>query len=378
MNYATKQMIILLTGFIFVTCSKPDKQAVSNSAQTFGERLIKVSKEQFENAEMSLVELKEQPFPELIKATGMIDVPPNSRAIVSAHIGGYIKDSPYLVGDQVKKGQRLLSIENIEFLQLQQDYLETFEQLAYLESEFERQNELYKEKIISKKAFLKAESDFKRAEVRYKSLRKKLELLNISPARVEAGQLSSSATIYAPLNGDITEIDVSTGTYVSPSDEIMEIVNTEHIHLELKIFERDATQIRKGQKVLFSLPESSAEKFEGKVYLIGRSIGEDRTVKVHVHIEEDSTVGFIPGMFVESAIFTNQKMNISLPEDAVSEINGKKYVLQLKSDQNNQFIFEKAEVITGASFDHQVMIKNHDILDPAGKYLKGDFNLIIE
>lgn len=376
-------MIILLTGFIFITCSKSDQKQVSSPVQVISEQaanndLISVSKEQFENEKMGLAVLKEQPFPEMIKATGMIDVPPSSRAIVSAHIGGYIKDSPFLVGDQVKKGQRLLSIENIAFLQLQQEYLETFEQLAYLEAEFERQNELYKEKITSKKAFLKAESNFKRAGVTCNSLRKKLELLNISPERVEAGQLSSSAIIYAPLTGDITKIDVSTGTHVSPSDEIMEIVNTEHIHLELKIFERDALRIKKGQRVLFSLPESSTDKFEGEVYLIGRSIAEDRTVKVHVHLHDDSKMGFIPGMFVESTIFTNQKMNMALPEASVTEINGKKFVLKLESDQNDQFVFEKTEVVTGTSFNHQVMIKNHDLLDPEGKYLTGGFNLILE
>lgn len=383
MNYTTKQVIILLTGFILFSCSKSDQKEVSGPVNAKSERteevqLIRVSKEQFENETMNLAELKEQPFPELIKATGMIDVPPNSRAIVSAYIGGYIKDSPLLVGDKVKKGQRLLSIENIAFLQLQQEYLETFEQLSYLESEFERQNELYREKITSKKAFLKAESDFKTARVRCNSLRKKLELLNISPARVEAGQLSSTAIIYAPLQGDIINIDVSTGTYVSPSDEIMEIVNTEHIHLEIKVFERDALRVKKGQKVLFSLPESSTEKFEGEVYLIGRSIGADRTVKVHVHIQEDPTATFIPGMFVESAIFTNQEMNLALPESAVNEINGKKYVLQLKSDQNGQFVFEKTEVLTGVTFDHQVMIENHHALDLNGKYLSGDVNLILE
>lgn len=383
MNYAAKHIIILLTGFIFIACSKSDKQEVSQAGETLIEQdseegLIRVSKKQFKNEKMGLAELKEQAFPEMIKATGLIDVPPNSRAIVSAHIGGYIKDSPFLVGDQVKKGQRLLTIENIQFLQLQQEYLETFEQLTFLEAEFERQNELYKEKITSKKSFLKAESDFKRARVRCNSLRKKLELLNISPARVEAGQLTSIATIYAPLQGDITKIDVSTGTYVSPSDEIMEIVNTEHIHLEIKIFERDALRIKKGQKVLFSIPESSSEKFEGEVYLIGKSIGEDRTVKVHVHMDEDSTIGFIPGMFVESVIFINQELQWALPESALIEINDKKYILKLKTDQNDQLEFEKTEVVTGATFDQQVMIKNHQDLDLNGKYLTGGFNLIPE
>ena len=171
------------------------------------------------------------------------------------------------------------------------------------------------------------------------------------------------------------QLTITTAKY---SDEIMEIVNTEHIHLEIKVFERDALRIKKGQKVLFSLPESSSEKFEGEVYLIGKAIGEDRTVKVHVHMDEDSTTGFIPGMFVESAIFINQELQWALPESALIEINDKKYIMQLKTDQNDQLEFEKTEVVTGATFDQQVMIKNHQDLDLNGKYLTGGFNLIPE
>jgi len=381
MKNIAKQLIILLIGFTLINCAKSDKATDENNTQmevdsNLNDGLIIVSKKQFENENLSFGKLEEASFPTLIKATGLIDVPPNNRAIVSAHIGGYIKETPLLVGDKVKKGQFLFSIENIAFLQLQQEYMETSENLTYLQAEYDRQNEMYKEKISSKKSFLKAENEFNKTQIRYNSLKKKLELLNIRPELVEKGELSSISAVYAPIGGDVTDVNVNTGSYVSPADAIMEIVNTEHIHLEINIFEKDVLSIKKGQKVLFSLPESSSEMFEGKVHLIGKSIGEDRTIRVHVHMEEESINRFFPGMFIQAQIVVNDTLNMALPESAVIDLNNKTYVLQLKSEEDEQYLLEKKEVITGASHENQVLISNFNTLDSSAKYLLDSYNLI--
>ena len=235
---------------------------------------------------------------------------------------------------------------------------------------------MYKEKISSKKSFLKAENEFNKTQIRCNSLKKKLELLNIRPALVEKGELSSISVVYAPISGDITDVNVHTGSYVSPADVIMEIVNTEHIHLEINIFEKDVLRIKKEQKVFFSLPESSSEMFEGKVHLIGKSIGEDRTIRVHVHMEEDSIDRFFPGMFIQAQIVVNDTLNMALPESAVIDLNNKTYVLQLKSEEDEQYLLEKKEVITGASHENLVLISNFNTLDSSAKYLLDSYNLI--
>ena len=94
--------------------------------------LVKISKQEFLEAQMKFDSVRMAPFPSVISAIGIIEVPPNGRATVIAFMGGYVKDFPLLVGDQVKKGQRLLTLENLDFLQLQQDYLETRQKMSYL------------------------------------------------------------------------------------------------------------------------------------------------------------------------------------------------------------------------------------------------------
>ncbi len=83
---------------------------------------------------MQLGTLTEQAFNEIVKTTGFIDVPPQNKASVSTFLGGYVKRTPLLVGDKIRKGQLVATLENTEYVELQQQYLEVAEQLNYLKS----------------------------------------------------------------------------------------------------------------------------------------------------------------------------------------------------------------------------------------------------
>ncbi len=382
MNFI-KIYAIVIVALTFLNCSKSTNQGDGSDVQEKEKivsktDIISISKEQYKNESLGMTSLVEHSFGTRINATGIIDVPPNGRAVISAQIGGYVKNSPLLIGDQVKKGQLLLTIENIEFLELQQQYLEAKEQLTFLKSNYERQKELFDEKISSEKSFLKADSDYKITLATYKGLRKKLELLQIDPVQVESGNLTSVSKIYAPISGDITAINITTGSYISSSDEIMEIVNTAHLHLELKIFEKDVLKVKIGQTVLFDLPESSSKQYKGSVHLIGKSIGVDRTVMLHAHIDEPHDEGFIPGMFVQASILTNELSGMGISDKAVVENNGLAYVMLMKSEENDSYLFEKIQVKTGELSEGIILLKNHEALDPKGKYLIGGAYLLTD
>ena len=384
MKTSIKYITALLLTFLILSCGKSENQSKDTDKHSDNKEIVEnkdlivVSKEQFESEKMKLVNLQDLSFPTYIKTTGMIDVPPSSKAIISAYVGGYIKNSPLLIGDEVKKGQALVTIENLDFIQMQQEYLEAFEQLTYLKSEYERQKELFSEKISSKKSFLKAESDYKKTNAMYNGLRKKLQMLNINPKSVESGNLTSVSTIYSPINGSITDVNVSTGTHISPADRIMEIVNTEHIHLELKVFEKDVLKIKKGQKVIFRIPESSDESFEGDIHLIGNSIDENRTVQVHAHIDHEIKHNFIVGMFVETDIVIEDSISKALPESAFVDVNNKNYVLILKSTDNENYTFIKKEIIVGETYNNFTELKDIGSFKSTDQFLLGAYQLISE
>ncbi len=370
------QYIYIITfSLAFIACGKPSTQP--ETTNTVIDNTITVTKAQFDSEKMELGTLSEQEFHQTVKTNGFIDVPPQNKASVSTFMGGYIKRTPLLIGDKIRKGQLLVTLENTEFVEIQQQYLEVSEQLGYLKSEYERQETLYKEKITSQKNFLKAKSTYKSTLAHYNGLRKKLTMMHMSPTAVEKGNISSSINIYAPIAGYITKVNVSTGTYISPADEILEIINTDHIHLELSVFEKDILKIKKDQQINFKIPEASDSIFIAEVHLVGTSVNNaDRTIKVHGHIEEDGHTNFVMGMFVDAEIQTASSKAIALPETAISEDGEHKMVLKLEKQENGTYYFKPIEIKVGKKSKGFVEIISNNIKTTDKILSKGAYALI--
>lgn len=371
--------LVLLT--YFTSCNNSEKKASEASIVTtqMSNNLIKLTQEQFENSKMELGSLEEKSFPVIVETNGMIDVPPENKVVINATMGGYIKNTPYLIGDDVKKGQALITIENPEFVTLQQNYIEVKEKLVYLKSENERQKILFDENITSQKNHLKAESEYKTALASYNGLRKQLSMLNISISNVENGIITATAPIHAPISGSITKVNVTKGMFVSPATSILEIIDNDHIHIELSVFEKDIMSIKKEQQIQFKIPEASNELFEAEVYLVGTSIEENRTIKVHGHLKDEANHNFLTGMFVDASIITNNSLEQALPSEAIVTINDVSYVLVLDSKNGNESNFKQIEVQTGSTYNGFTVIKNAEEFDATDTFLtKGTFNLIGE
>ncbi|MFD0834504.1 efflux RND transporter periplasmic adaptor subunit [Mariniflexile aquimaris] len=373
-----KNIYILFISLAFVACGNSEKNNESTSEADLNSNTIVVTPAQFKGEGMQLGTLQKQDFNGTVKTNGMIDVPPSNKANVSTFMGGYITKTPLLIGDKVKKGQLLVTLENPEFVELQQQYLEIAEQLNYLKSEFERQKTLHDENITSQKNFLKAESTYKSSLAHYNGLQKKLKMLNINPTSVEQGQITSTVNIYAPIEGYITKVNVSNGTYVSPADTILEIIDTAHIHLELIVFEKDILNIKKGQKINFKIPEASAKTFEAEVHLVGTSIdATNRTVKIHGHIKDEKEASFIVGMFVEAEIVINNTNSFALPNTAVAEIEGDYFALVLESKSAN-YTFNKTKINVGKQTENYIEVLNYNDFSDKQVLTNGSFMLLSE
>ncbi len=372
-----KNIYSLIFSLALVACGNSEKnnetavEAPSNSHE------ITITQSQFTSEHMQLGKLEAHLFNDVIKTSGMIDVPPHNKASISAFMGGYITKTPLLIGDKVKKGQLLVTLENPEFVEMQQQYLEISEQLNYLKSEFTRQKTLFDEKITSQKNFLKAESTYKSSLAQYNGLRKKLNMMRINPVAVEQGQITSTVNLYSPIDGFVTKVNISNGAYVSPADVILEILDTNHIHIELSVFEKDILKVKKGQKIAFKIPEASKETFEAEVHLVGTTIDEtNRSVKVHAHIINEDQANFIVGMFVEAEIITTASTHLALPNSAILEMDDSFYALVLNKKENNNLHFKKIKLDLGTQNEDFTAILNSDKLINKALLAKGGFMLL--
>ncbi|MCK0124848.1 efflux RND transporter periplasmic adaptor subunit [Gelidibacter sp. F2691] len=352
-----KQLYILFIFTLVMACGNDKNEEKTEESKVATNALV-ITKAQFEGEKMTFGSIAEHEFNTTIKVNGMIDVPTQNKSSVSTFIGGYVTKNPLLVGDEVKKGQYLLTLENTEIVEIQQEYAEVAEQLNFLKSEFTRQKTLFDENITSQKNFLKAESTYKSSLAHYNGLKKKLQMMNINPASVEKGTISSSINLYAPIDGFVTKVNISNGTYVSPSDIIMEIIDTEHIHLELSVFEKDILKIKKGQPINFRIPEASDSIYKAEVHLVGTTIDpENRRVVVHGHIENDHTA-FIVGMFAEAYIVVGATKGMALPKTAVIQQEDDFYALVLERETANGYEFKQVKLDVGSETEDMLEVLN--------------------
>lgn len=341
----------------------------------------KLTQKQFSSSNMELGKLVNKPFHEIVKATGMFDVPPENRATVSTYFGGSVTHINLLTGVQVKKGQALFSLENPYFVEIQQEYLEAKGQLAYLKSDFERQNNLVKDNITSEKNFLKAESDYTVTRVRLESLGKKLSLMGIDPKTLTLDNIRSTITISSPISGFVTQVNIARGAFLAPSQTAVTIVDTDHLHLELNIFEKDLPKVKVGQLINFTLQEDYSTIYDATVYLVNKTVdSENRTVGVHGHLSNESLSSrFNPGMYVEANILTKSQTKKALPQEALVEVDSNYFVLVLSNSSDEGFTFLKKKVKIGSSNNGYVEILNtNDLNDNSEILVKGAFNLITE
>ena len=368
-----KQLYIVVFALLLLGC----KKEATTPTTTQDDGLVKVTQSQFQSAGMVISSPVIKEFDETIKVAGKIDVPPQNRAKVTTFIGGYVKSTQLLVGDRVRKGQALLTLENTAFIDIQKEYLEVAEQLKYLKSEFVRQKTLYDEKITSQKNYFKAESEYKSAMATYQSLKQKLILMHISPVQVEKGKFTSEITIYAPIAGDIVIMNANVGMLMSAEDVILEIVATDHLHLELAVFEKDILKVNKGQKIKFTVPEATKEVFNAEVHLVGKSIeGNDRTINVHGHLEDESKQKLLTGMFVEAAIIINAKQGLAIPSEAIIKESNKNYVFVLVTSKKG-YVFKKIAVTLGEQNEDFCEIISNRTVNASTKILtKGVFDLV--
>jgi cobalt-zinc-cadmium efflux system membrane fusion protein len=229
-----------------------------------------------------------------------------------------------LQGSRVKKGQRIATIENLDFIQIQQDYLEAKSQFDFASADYQRQQELAKENVNSQKVLQQSKSNYQTWQAKYNGLKEKLNVLNINVPTVEKGDLGSTINLFSKIDGYVTEVNVNIGKFVNPTDVLFEIVDTEHLHAELIIFEKDVPKLKIGQKVRFTLANETKERL-ATVYLIGREISEDRTIRIHCHIDEEDKE-LLPGMYLMAVVETGGALVPAIPNEAVIDYQGKKYM----------------------------------------------------
>ncbi|WP_111671869.1 efflux RND transporter periplasmic adaptor subunit [Algoriphagus litoralis] len=379
-NYYSLGLFALILG-IFSGCGKSEPSGgdgIEVSEAPEGSSELYLTEEQFNTMKMEWGSPVQGEFSEVINVQGTVKVPVEGMQEISAYFGGYVSEISLVEGQTVRRGQTLFYLENPDFIRLQQDYLETTSQLAYLKSEFERQKTLFAEQISAQKNFLKAEADYLGALARSQSLKKQLGLININTDQLTPESIRSKVPVLSPVNGFVEEVFVVPGQFLPASGKAISLLNKDHLHIELILFEKDAAQISVGQKLSFTLPDVSGKDYLAEIHVVGQSVNEQRQINVHADLlDEKQGKQLFPGMFVQATIQLDPQQSWALPSDALVESDGEYFVLVQKGKTEQGYRLERVKVNPGVQNKAMTAIEPVPGLDESIIVLvKGGFNLL--
>lgn len=351
--------IAIAAVFFLAACSSKKTEETTPEAENHDPDLVEFTQEQYETVGIQTGSVVYTNLSNYIKASGTIDVPPKDLISIASPYGGTIRSTNVIEGKYVNRGQVIATIENPEFVQVQQDYLESTSQLSFLRQDMERQEELVRENIAARKSLQRAQSDYNSMASRIEGLKAKLRMININPASLRQGDVTSRVNIYAPSNGYITHVYSNVGKYIGANELLADMANTSNILVKVKVFEKDLSQIKMGQRIRFRATGDSIER-NAEVFLIGKDIDADRTVEVHGKIINPSAT-LLPGMFINAIMEVGTSSTPALPQAAVVQSGGKNYIFILddaekentekdkSANEEKHIAFRRVEVGIGAT-----------------------------
>lgn len=367
-----KHIIIISTVLLLYACGSKQTDEQTADTAIVNETILTLTDAQLKNTQLEIGKLEERNISSIIKVNGKIDVPPQNMVSVSMPLGGYLKTTKLLTGMRVGKGEIIATMEDLQYIQLQQEYLTAKSKLVFAEAEFNRQKELNQSKASSDKVFQQAQMDYNTQKIALSALSEKLKLINVNPQGLSENNLSKAVNIYSPIDGFVSRVNVNIGKYVNPADILFELVNTSDIHLNIKVFEKDLEKLSIGQKVM-AYNNQSDKKHPCEIILISQDLSSERTAEVHCHfLEYDKTL--LPGMYMNADIEVKSNHVLTLPEDAIVNFEGKEYVFI--NDKGKEYSL--TEVKTGSKENGFIEILGGEKISQKSVVTKGAYTLLMK
>jgi cobalt-zinc-cadmium efflux system membrane fusion protein len=302
------------------------KDNTTNTVAEVPENTIALNASQLANIEISTVDLTMKPISNIIKAIGIIDVPPRSLVNISTPYGGYLKYTRLLPGQKIKKGETLAIIEDQQFIQLEREFLSIKNRLELVSNDFQKQKELYEQKAIAEKTYLEAKSNFEIMKIDFKATEEKLKLIGINTSELKAEKISSKIELKSPIDGYVSKVNHNVGKYLSANDVLFELINPDDIHLNIQIYQKDIQAMSIGQKVVAYSNEFTDKKYDAEVILIGRDLNENKAINVHCHFENKNHA-LLPGMYMNVEIESSLHQTLSVPSNSIQRFENKEYLI---------------------------------------------------
>lgn len=288
---------------------------------------VKLSESQRGAVEIRTARAVLKPMRSRLRAMGKLFVPQPRKAIVSYPFPARIAEIHAVVGEWVKPGQKLVTLQSEEVGYARAEYYKAQADRELARQNLERERALFERGAGAQKNVFSAEAQFKVAGAMLDAAEKKLHILGFSEAQLlemnERHDVFPLITLYSPISGKIVESKAVLGAMVDQSVEILTLMDPSLLWVEAEIYERDIARVRIGQEAEVAVPAYPGEIFKGRISFIGDILREEtRTITVRTDVRNpDSKLK--PGMFADVTLDVDKDGKaLVIPQEAILDDSG--------------------------------------------------------
>jgi cobalt-zinc-cadmium efflux system membrane fusion protein len=303
--------------------------------------------------------VKNQSFSGYLSVPAKVLTNQNNEAQIGSLIQGRVKNVLVQVGDYVKVGDILMTIEGLEVGEIKANYLIAKANMDYKKANLERHQKLFNEKIVSQKSLLECKAEYEKALAEFNAEDKKIHSIglrdeDVTEAKIGDEHISGTLPIKSSISGIVVERNVVIGQFVETTTNAFKVINLNSIWIDGQIYEQDIEKINQETKTHFTTSAFQNEIFTGKIKYIGQTVNEQtRTITVRGEFPNVKNK-LKPQMYGELKIPLNTKSNaILIPDESVVTESEKSYVFV----QINDTSFEKRNIIVGGLYNNLFEVK---------------------
>lgn len=231
---------------------------------------------------------------------GTLVIPPSNFATVTLSMGGIVKSLSLLPGAYVAKGTVLGTLENPEFIDMQQAYLDSYAQLEYLEAEFNRQTALSKEEAASQKKLQQSKADYLSMKSRLQATAAQLYLLGLDSKSLLNSGIRPYIVVKAPISGYISNVKANLGKHLAAGEPLCDVIDKRETMIRLAAYEKDLEGMKVGSRVQFRVNGLGKNTFHATLLSIGQQVDDaNRSIELYAKVLDGSPL-FRPGMYVSA------------------------------------------------------------------------------
>lgn len=298
------------------------------SKEESGSGLIKLNAEEARVAGLRVERIGMQNRRDTLTVTATIEANKDKLAKVAPLIAGRLSEVNAKLGDRVKPGQLLATVNSVEVGQARSSYASAQSQLTLARANFERSKRLFAEQIVAQKDYLKARAELQQAEAALREASNRLSSYRI-PREIDH---SSILPIIAPIAGTIMEKDAVTGELASPDKTLFTIADLSVVWIEADLAERDLSRLVLQAPAEVTVAAYPNQSFKGRVTYVSSTVNpETRTVKARIEVPNPE--GWLkPNMFASAAIETGgQRASLRVPTNAIVLLQGQSTIFIAKN-----------------------------------------------